>query len=420
VIARSKTGARIGRGAAARFLRAGLLALGVLAPSALAAQDGDGPAEEDTLAFTAFDLGFTTLHYGMGMLIDFATYGQDAISRDQVDIEPGFVLRDLRVLFRGQFRGGPGIAWQTGIMYDKPTNTLRFRMTGLRFPLPGRAGTIFVGRTKEGVSLNKTTVGYYGWTMERYAFSDAFLPILNDGVKWYGYVPAWHFAWTVGAFTDWIGHVENYSKDAKVLAGRFSFVSLSPDPHGSALHIGVSLRVADPADGVLQLRSRPESFGAPYFLDTGELPAESTRMIGGEAYYKTGAWLFGSEYNVARVRSDGTNDLLFHGGDAFVSHVFGSAHRDYLTTAGGAFGNVIPTHPWGGDLGALEAVLRFSYTDLTDGPIEGGRYWRITPTLNWHLSGNVRLELGYGYGVLDQLDEKGHTHFLQTRWQLQF
>jgi phosphate-selective porin OprO/OprP len=39
--------------------------------------------------------------------------------------------------------------------------------------------------------------------------------------------------------------------------------------------------------------------------------------------------------------------------------------------------------------------------------------------VNWHMSPNVRLELVYGYGVLDRFDTKGGSHFFQTRIQLQ-
>jgi phosphate-selective porin OprO/OprP len=72
-----------------------------------------------------------------------------------------------------------------------------------------------------------------------------------------------------------------------------------------------------------------------------------------------------------------------------------------------------------GGPGALEAVLRYSYSDFDSGTIQGGKFWRITPMLNWHLSDNVRLEFVYGYGMLDRFGLKGGTQFFQTRLQLQ-
>jgi phosphate-selective porin OprO and OprP len=64
--------------------------------------------------------------------------------------------------------------------------------------------------------------------------------------------------------------------------------------------------------------------------------------------------------------------------------------------------------------------LRVSYIDLDSGNLRGGRFWRVTPMVNWHLSDNVRLELAYGYGQLDRFDLSGRTQFFQSRIQLTF
>lgn len=40
--------------------------------------------------------------------------------------------------------------------------------------------------------------------------------------------------------------------------------------------------------------------------------------------------------------------------------------------------------------------------------------------VNWHMSNNMRLEFGYGYGHLDRFNLEGNTQFFQTRIQLQF
>jgi phosphate-selective porin OprO/OprP len=70
-----------------------------------------------------------------------------------------------------------------------------------------------------------------------------------------------------------------------------------------------------------------------------------------------------------------------------------------------------------GGLGAFEAVLNFSYIDLDSESYNGGEMWRVTPMVNWHLSDNLRFELGYGYATLDRFDLHGHTHFFQSRLQ---
>ena len=71
-----------------------------------------------------------------------------------------------------------------------------------------------------------------------------------------------------------------------------------------------------------------------------------------------------------------------------------------------------------GGLGAWEAVFHVSYIDLDSGSFNGGKMWRLTPMINWHLSDNIRFELGYGYAELDRFGVEGHTQFLQSRLQL--
>lgn len=66
-----------------------------------------------------------------------------------------------------------------------------------------------------------------------------------------------------------------------------------------------------------------------------------------------------------------------------------------------------------GGPGGWELVGRVSYVDLDSGSLAGGRFWRLTPMVNWYLSDQVRLEMTYGYGALDRFDLEGKTHFFQ-------
>ncbi len=73
-----------------------------------------------------------------------------------------------------------------------------------------------------------------------------------------------------------------------------------------------------------------------------------------------------------------------------------------------------------GGRGAWEALLRLSYVDLDDGPVQGGRFWRLTPMVNWYLSDHLRMEFAYGIGQLDRFELYGATRFFQSRLQFQF
>jgi len=71
-----------------------------------------------------------------------------------------------------------------------------------------------------------------------------------------------------------------------------------------------------------------------------------------------------------------------------------------------------------GGPGAWGPLLKFSYSNLTNGPLEGGIFWRVTPMINWYLTDNLRLEFAYGYGVLSKLGTRGVTQFVQSRIQM--
>jgi phosphate-selective porin OprO and OprP len=360
---------------------------------------------------------FFTIRMGGGLLYDYAAFSQDEASRQQVQLASESKLRDGRLLLKGRLKFKRQVTWSSGLMYDGATDSWLVRETGIMVEVPEIWGHLFVGRTKEGFSLNKVMVGYAGWTMERATISDATIPILADGVKWLGLAPKLRLLWNVGVYGDWLSEGQSFSTYDHQVVGRLAWLPAFKDR--TRLHVGMSLRYGWPDDGVLRLRSRPEIFIAPYFIDTDKFAADNTRMIGVEAYYRPGPLLIGSEYFVQKVKAPESGNPIVHGGDAVVSWLVTGETRAY-NTRGGFFNQVSPARTvLEGGPGAWELVGRVSYSDLDGGDIRGGRFWRITPMMNWYLSDQLRLEFAYGYGMLDRFNLRGATHFFQTRLQMQ-
>jgi len=360
---------------------------------------------------------------GGGLLYDFGTYMQDANSKEQFgDLSKDIKFRDGRFVFKGRL--GPEkmkhpITYSMGIMYSEPTKSWLFRETGLMIGVPELWGSFFIGRTKEGFSLNKVMVGYAGWTQERSAMSDATVPILGDGIKWMGFLPGPRIGWNVGYFIDKYNEDQSFSSYDNQVVGRLMWLPVLSEKERTVFHVGLNFRQGNVDKDTLQLRSRPEAWTAPYFVDTKKFHATQTLMYGGEIYYRHKNWLFGSEYWFQNVDSPEKGNPRFHGGEVVATWLITGETRAY-NTAGGFFKGVSPNKPvFQGGPGAWEAVLRVSYIDLTDGAITGGKFWRITPMMNWHLSDNLRLEFTYGYGELDRFGLQGGTQFFQSRIQLQ-
>jgi phosphate-selective porin OprO and OprP len=366
---------------------------------------------------------YFSVRVGGGFLYDGATYIQDPESKKQVtDLDSEIKLRDLRMVFKGRF--GPknmkhAVTYSMGIMYDDPNKKLLFRETGIMVAIPELWGNFFIGRTKEGFSLNKVMVGYAGWTMERSTMSDATVPILGDGIKWLGYLPNHKILWNIGYFFDKFNYDQAFSSYDHQGVARIMWLPVLSEEKRTLFHLGANLRLGSVDNDTLQLRSRPEAWPAPYFVDTKKMYVTSTFMYGGEVYYRKGPWLIGSEYWFQQTKSPENQNPLFHGGEIVTTWMITGETREY-NTVGGFFKGILPERSvFKGGPGAWEAVLRFSYIDLSDGKVTGGRFNRITPMINWHLSDYVRFEFGYGYGVLHKNGLHGGTQFFQTRIQLQ-
>ena len=388
--------------------------------NALTAGEADAESPRRQLFFRPeWNLGFTTLHVGAGLLFDVAAFSQDSASREQIpNVEDQFKLRDFRFLLGGRFKSKRPFTWQMGVMYDANLSKWLFRQTGLMVAVPEIHSHFFVGRAKEGFSLNKVMVGYDGWSMERLPFTDATVPLLADGIKWLGYVPSTHWFWNLGVFTDWLSEGQSFSSYNYQFVVRTGWVPLASDTSGTLLHMAMNFRIGDVNHDSLQLRSKPEAFPAPYFIDTGKLPAQSAFAFGPELYYRPGRVLLGGEYFWQRVNYTELGNRWVYGGEAVVTWLATGETRPY-NLAGSYFKEVTPdsTVVQGGP-GAWAPTLKFSYSNLTNGPVQGGTFWRITPMLNWYLTDNVRLELAYGYGVLKRFGTKGATQFFQSRLQL--
>ena len=380
--------------------------------------DGDEPKRK-LIKWNEYDGRFFTARLGGGFLYDFSSYAQNSSSKEQIGLKPKADLRDFRLLLKGRLKFAERLTYTIGYMYDKGREDFRFRQTGLMVDVPELLGRVFIGRTKEGFSTSKIMVGYQGWTMERSAANDAFLPILADGIRWTGNIPSGKLVYNVGWYIDTRSESESFNKNDKQFAARAVWLPFA-SAEGGVLHLALEERYAASNDGFLQYRSKPESYEAQsYAVDTGRFPAQDSNTIGVEAYYRPGPLMFGTEYFFNQVGSRETGDPFFHGGEIFVAHLLTGETRPY-NVRGAYFDRISPSRTvFDGGPGAWELVLRYSYVDLDSGPIQGGKFWRITPLVNWHLSDNVRLEFVTGYGQLNRFGQTGGLVFGQTRLQLQ-
>jgi phosphate-selective porin OprO/OprP len=364
----------------------------------------------------------STIRVGFGYILDAAAYSQNALFKQQMDsaglvFNPKIETRDFRIMMSGVIKTKRTLSWKLGYMYDGDRKIWLLRETGITIGVPELFGHIFVGRTKEGYSMVKVMNGHSPWTAERQMALDV-IPILADGIKWFGYMPKYRVFWNLAYFNDVLSKGQSFSTYAWQYDARIGWMPFYDKEKNKALHIATNLRYGKPLDGKIALKSRPESNPAPQIINTGTFSADHSTHIGGEIYYSTGRLLLGSELMVHKFNASVAEDHSFFGGDVFATYIFTKARRPYMTT-GSIFGFVPVTKSvFKGGWGEWEAVLRFSSLDLDDGSIKGGKFWRITPMVNWYMSKVVRMEFVYGYGVLDRYNLKGRVQIFQARLQL--
>lgn len=362
---------------------------------------------------------YSTIKLGGGFLYEYAGYLQDENSRRQMDslgtpISGEFKVRDFRIVASGQLKTKRSISWKAGFMFDGATRTWLIRETGVMIGVPELWGHLFVGRTKEGFSLNKVMNGYAGWTMERQMAIDV-IPILADGIKWLGFLPKQKILWNVGIYADWLSKNQSFSTYRWQWAARVGILPMYNEARKEVFHVAFNYRYGQPEDKTIRVRSRPEANPAPFFVDAGTMNADYSNHYGIEAYYRKGPWLFGTEMYTHSFHAAGGGNPVFAGGDLVATFILTGETRPYNTTTG-IFGFVPVSKPlFKGGLGAWELVFRYSNLDLND--VKGGRFWRFTPMVNWYMTKDLRLELAYGYGVLDRFELRGATQFFQARLQ---
>ena len=371
-----------------------------------------------------FNGSITTFKIGLGFIHDFAAYSQSATFRQQMDsagleVNNESKPRDFRVLGSGVFRTKRQFSWKFAYMYDGDKDTWLVRESGLTIGVPELAGHIFIGRTKEGYSMVKVMNGHSPWTAERQMSIDV-IPILADGIKWFGFLPKSRLFWNLGYFNDIISKGQGFSTFQWQYVARVGWLAIYNKETHKVLHIATNLRYGRPNDGKISLRSRPESNPAPQILNTGTFDAEHSNHIGAEIYYSADRLLIGSEVNMHNFTSSTAGNHSFVGGDVVITYFLTKTKRPY-TTVGSIFGFVkVNKSIFKGGWGEFEAVLRLSALDLDDGNINGGKFWRLTPMINWYMTKGIRTEFVYGYGVFDKYNLKGDIQFFQARIQFTF
>ena len=297
----------------------------------------------------------------------------------------------------------------------------------------GPLDKVLVGHMKESFSLDSLTSSKYGTFMER-ALTEAFVPGRNTGFAIHDTVLDKRILWQAGAFKNANDAGLSFDDDGMWnVTGRVVGVPLYEDDGEKVVHLGMgySHQFRGGDDYMLRYRQRPESHLAPYFANTeSTISTNNVNLINPEIAMVWGPASFQAEYMRSFVNGDdGMRNTAFWGAYAELSYFLTGERRNYKLGSG-SFGRVKPKanfNPLQGDWGAFQLGVRYSYLDLNDEFVRGGKMWNVTAGINWHLYPNTRVSLNYVHSDLDNrlispnpdnLD--GNADIVQARFQLDF
>lgn len=155
--------------------------------------------------------------------------------------------------------------------------------------------------------------------------------------------------------------------------------------------IGVENRDLDPGT-VSRVSARPE-FGldGTTLIRTGSLTGvNSYTNYNFEAAYMNGPFLVKGNYILRDNNAPTLGDPKFDGGSIEAAWVITGERQRYGMT-NGTFGGIRPR----GKFGAVEVAARYSYLDLSDGLVAGGKERNWSVGLNWYITRNVRIMGNY-------------------------
>src|SRR5262249_4542059 len=151
--------------------------------------------------------------------------------------------------------------------------------------------------------------------------------------------------------------------------------------------------------------------------DTENIEASSAFVLGVEAAGRRGPLSFQGEYLQAFVDRA---SVSFPGLYLTVAYLLTGEVRPYDREAA-VFGQLVPARPMdlrAGRFGAGEVAARWSWVDLDDGPVDGGRMHVLGAGLNWYWNRWVRWQAGYELALVDGGRLDGRLHVFQGRFQL--
>lgn len=343
-------------------------------------------------------------------------FGQNSASRAAVgDVPDGAAFRRARVAVLGDYKI---TEYRLEVDFAQPGRPTFLDIWGAVNELPV-VGQIKIGNFFEPFGLERLTSNRVAPFLERNLPDQPFDPQRNPGVAVQNTHSDNHGVWTLGAFRPRIDNFGDGVADTGDWAvdGRFTWLPWYDEPSDGRyyLHLGTAASYRRTTDDTISFRAQPEArLGAaipnvPFFIDTGDIAADSYRLHEVEFACSLGSLYLQAEYFWTPVDQLIGPSLLFTGWYAQAGYFLTGEHRPFRRDTA-TFDRVRPFSEFfrvrgargiAQGPGAWEIAARISQADLTDANISGGRLTDLTVGVNWYLTPYMRIQSNYVHAFLD-------------------
>lgn len=357
---------------------------------------------------------------GVRLDLDAAAFDADRSLGD--DYDDGVAVRRARFYLLGDLRFGIPVGYKFEFSIERSRvflNDFYLRFTPARW-----VDTVDVGYLTPPMGLENVISSRSLTFMEIAAPIQALAPGFRSGVAAAGHSEPWRLAWEGGIYSAGQKQISgDASSTSAQLVGRLAWVPWREAAGvGPALvHLGLSAGYVVSGENRIRYRARPESFIAPFAVDTGDIDAESAVQVGLEAAWADGPLLLQAEGIQSSVASVDGADHSFQGAYGLVAWMLTGEDHPYDATTG-MFTRVLPRAPVtfapGTGWGAWEIGQRVSWLDLSDGDVRGGTMLTVTSGVTWHLNAQLRLAANYVFAHVANHPEKGDVSIFQMRVEI--
>jgi phosphate-selective porin OprO/OprP len=186
-------------------------------------------------------------------------------------------------------------------------------------------------------------------------------------------------------------------------------------------HMGFSYSMGNPGDNLVRYRIQPGFFvsqtggsaagggvetGVPVFVDTGDILTDTYSLYNAELGANLGPVHLQSEVTFAVVDQREGPVVAFSGAYAQMGYYLTGESRPYDLKRG-VFGHAEPFREFGRcgqGFGALEVAAGWSFIDLDDANILGGKMNEYSLSLNWYPNALAKMVLNFTHGFLRDPD----------------